>query len=153
VLEHDVVGATAFWLAARFAEPGIMRALADAGADPSIVMENGATPLIAATGARRRTEPGLAANPAEDERLVLEAARVAIDAGVDVNAVDATGNTALHTAARRRLDTVVRLLANSGAHLHAQNEDGQTPLTMAAGRGSDDNSTVELLRLLGATDR
>ena len=151
VLEHDVVGATAFWLAARFAEPGIMRALAERGADPSVVMADGATPLMAATGARRRTEPGLAANPAEEERLVLEAARVAIEAGVDVNAVDATGTTALHTAARRRLDTVVRLLANSGANLNAKNEAGQTPLTVAAGRGGDLNSTVELLRLLGAT--
>jgi len=151
VLEHDVVGATAFWLAARFAEPGIMRALAERGADPSVVMADGATPLMAATDARRRTEPGLAANPAEEERLVLEAARVAIEAGVDVNAVDATGTTALHTAARRRLDTVVRLLANSGANLNAKNEAGQTPLTVAAGRGGDLNSTVELLRLLGAT--
>ena len=75
VLQHDVVGATAFWLAAHFAEPGVMRALADGGADPRFVMENGTTPLMAAVAARRRREPGLAPNPAEDERLVLEAAQ------------------------------------------------------------------------------
>ena len=146
VLDHDVVGATAFWLAAHFAEPGIMRALADNGADPHAVIPDGTTPLMAAAAARRRREPGLAANPAEGERLVLEAARVAIDAGVDVNAADAAGNTALHTAARRRLDTVVRLLADSGADLHAVNDNGQTPLEVAAGGAGDDNSTVELLR-------
>ena len=146
VLEHDVVGATAFWLAAHFAEPGIMRALADNGAEPHAVIPDGTTPLMAAAAARRRREPGLAANPAEDERLVLEAARVAIDAGVDVNAADAAGNTALHTAASRRLDTVVRLLADSGADLHARNDNGQTPLVVAGGRGGGDNSTVELLR-------
>ena len=148
VLDHDVVGATAFWLAAHFAEPGILRVLADGGADPRIVMEDGTTPLIAAAAARRRREPGLAANPVADERLVLEAAKVAIDAGVDVNAADAAGNTALHTAAARRLDTVVELLADSGADLGALNDNGQTPLARARGRGGDDNSTVELLRRL-----
>ena len=151
VLEHDVVGATAFWLAAHFAEPGVMRLLADNGADAQIVMADGTTPLMAAAAARRRREPGLAANPAEDERLVLEAARAAIDAGVDVNAAGAAGNTALHTAASRRLDTVVRLLADSGADLHALNDRGRTPLAVAGGRGGGDNSTVELLRRLGAT--
>ena len=152
VLDHDVVGATAFWLAAHFAEPGIMRALTDGGADPQIVMEDGTTPLMAAVAARRRREPGLAPNPAEDERRMLEAARAAIDAGVDVNAADAAGNTALHTAARRRLDTVVQFLADSSADLHAVNDQGQTPLDVAAGRGGDDNSTVELLRRRGETD-
>ena len=151
VLDHDVVGATAFWLAAHFAEPGIMRALADNGAEPQIVMEDGTTPLMAAVAARRRREPGLAPNPAEDERLVLEATTAAIEAGVDVNAADAAGNTALHTAASRRLDTVVRLLVDSGADLDALNDQGQTPLALAGGRGGDDNSTVELLRRLGST--
>ena len=127
-----------------------MRALADSGADPIVVMEDGTTPLMAAAAARRRTEPGLAANPVENERLSLESARVAIDAGVDVNAVDEAGNTALHTAASRQLDTLVQLLAHSGANLNARNEEGQTPLTMAARRGDD--STTELLRRLGATE-
>ena len=150
VLQHDVVGATAFWLAAHFAEPGVMRALADGGADPRFVMEDGTTPLMAAVAARRRREPGLAPNPAEDERLVLEAAKVAIDAGVEVNAADTAGNTALHTAARRGLDAVVQLLADSGADLLALNGNEQTPLDVAGGRGGDDNSTVELLRRLAA---
>ena len=151
VLDHDVVGATAFWLAAHFAEPGIMRVLADGGADPHVVMQDGTTPLMAAAAARRRREPGLAANPVADERLVLEAAKVAIDAGVDVDAADAAGNSALHTAAARRLDTVVELLADSGADLGALNDNGQTPLAVAGGRGRGDNSTVELLRRLAAS--
>lgn len=151
VLEHDVVGATPFWLAAHFAEPAIMRALADHGAEPHVVVGDGTTPLMAAVAARRRREPGLAADPAEDERLVMEAARTAMDAGIDVNAVDSAGNTALHIAASRRLDTVVQLLADRGAELDALNDQGETPLARARGRGDDDNSTVELLRRLGAT--
>ena len=108
---------------------------------------------MAAVAARRRREPGLAANPAADERVVLEAARAAIDTGVDVNAADAAGNTALHTAARRRLDTVVRLLADNGADLHAENNSGQTPLAAAGGQAGDDNSTVDLLRRLDVAGR
>ena len=64
---------------------------------------------------------------------------------------DAAGNTALHTAAARRLDTVVQLLADSGADLNVLNDQGQTPLEVAGRRGGDDNSTVELLRRLGAS--
>ena len=46
---------------------------------------------------------------------------------------------------------MVQFLADSGANLNAYNEEGQTPLTMAAGRGdAEDNATVELLRRLGA---
>jgi ankyrin repeat protein len=33
----ELVGATPFWLAARFAEPGIMRQLLERGADPKVV--------------------------------------------------------------------------------------------------------------------
>ena len=79
VLEHDLVGATAFWLAAHFAELGIMRALADHGADLQVVMADRTTPLMAAAAPRRR-EPGLAAKRAEDERPVVGAAR-AIEPG------------------------------------------------------------------------
>ena len=150
-LRSSTIGATPFWLAARFAEPGIMRALADQGADTQHVMDDGTTPLMAATGARRRTEPGLAPNPVENERLVLEAARVAIEAGDDVNAADAEGDSALHTAAARRLESVIQLLADSGADLNARNAEGKTPLMLAGGSDGDDNGTVELLRRLGAS--
>ena len=51
----------------------------------------------------------------------------------------------------RRLDTVVQLLADSGADLGAVNDNGQTPLARARGRAGDDNSTVELLRRLAAS--
>jgi len=151
VLEHDVVGATAFWLAARFAEPGIMRAVAESGGAPGIVMEDGTTPLLAAIGARRRREPGLAANRVEDERLVRESVAVALEVGVEVNAADAEGNTALHVAARRRLDTVVQFLVDNGADVNAENAAGQRPLTLATGGDGAENSTMLLLRRLSET--
>lgn len=153
VLEHDVVGATPFWLAAHFSEPTIMRSLTDHGADASFAMMNGTTALHAATAARRRQEPGLTANAALNERRVLDAVMIALDHGTNIAAIDEKGNTVLHAAASRRLDTVVELLVGRGADLTAQNEDGKTPLALAAGSGDDgENLTVELLRRLGANN-
>jgi ankyrin repeat protein len=150
VLEHDVVGATSFWLAARFAEPDIMQILRDNGATSHLVMPDGTTPLMAATRARRRSEPGLTANPVEEERRILKAVQLAIEEGIDLNQADESGNAPLHTAASRRLDSVIQLLVENGATIDIKNEDGQTPLALAARRNIEDNSTVELLRRLGA---
>ena len=108
----------------------------------------------AATAARRRQEPGLTANATVNERRVLDAVTIALDHGIDIAAIDEKGNTVLHDAASRRLDTVVELLVRRGADLTAQNAEGQTPLALASGRGGDDaeNPTVELLRRLGANN-
>ena len=153
VLQHDVIGATAYWLAAQLAEPAIMRTLADHGADTHIVMPNGTNPLMAAIRARRRSEPGLTPNQAENESLILDAAGVAIEEGVDPNASDETGNTALHTAAARRLDSVIQLLVDNGADLNIENNDNQTPLALVDDRDSAESSTVQLLRTLGAINK
>ena len=104
--------------------------------------------------ARRRQEPGLTANATVNERRVLDAVTIALDHGIDIAAIDEKGNTVLHDAASRRLDTVVELLVGRGADLTAQNAEGQTPLALASGRGGDDgeNPTVELLRRLGANN-
>jgi ankyrin repeat protein len=154
-LEFNVVGATPFWLAARFLEPAIMRALLSSGADPLFAMKNGTTALMAATQGRRRTEPGFTADPVRDEALALEAAQIAVAAGVNVNAATTEGDTALHTAAQRRLNRVVQFLAERGAALDARNKAGQTPLAVASGGDNGPgraSSTADLLRKLGARD-
>ena len=108
---------------------------------------------MAAIRARRRSEPGLTPNQAENESLILDAAGVAIEEGVDPNASDETGNTALHTAAARRLDSVIQLLVDNGADLNIENNDNQTPLALVDDRDSAESSTVQLLRTLGAINK
>ena len=49
-LSAQLAGATPFWLAAKYAEVEIMHALADCGADPLLMPDNGITPLMAAAG-------------------------------------------------------------------------------------------------------
>jgi ankyrin repeat protein len=125
-----LVGATPFLLAARLGNLELMKVLASAGADLSVRLEDGRTPLIVAaqgetTGARAR---GGAAEP-----RALAAVKLLIELGADVNAVDRRGNTALHLVATRRpgFDTIVQVLADSGAKLELANSKGETPLVLA----------------------
>ena len=171
------IGATPYWLAAKFAEPEIMRALADAKANTRLPIKDGTTPLMAALmgaqgqGDRRdrfQTEVQMAAAAPGQETETVAAATAALELGADVNATSSTGDTALHTAATRGLLPVIKLLANAGAALDVKNKRGQTPLAAAASRrgpgafdgdnpaaaavASQTNRTVELLKSLGAAE-
>jgi len=154
VLPTPLVGATAFFLAAKFLEVDIMRLLAKGGADPRLGIMDGTTPLMAATGIgwgggvdrRGRDTSGLADPTFHDADRALEAARLALDLGADVNAANDAGDTALHGAASKGYDAVVQLLADQGARLEAKNKRGRTPLATAK------KSTADLLRKLGAKE-
>jgi len=164
------IGATPFWLAARFTETEIMRALIAGGADPQVTIPDGTTPLMAAAGlyARsrddrrgRRLDPSeLAAISAsgEDAQRSLEAAKFVFSLGADVNAANTAGDTAVHAAAARKEPPVVQWLAEQGARVDVSNKAGQTPLSIAntftradAEEGGIDTEMVEILQRLGAT--
>ena len=171
------VGATPFWLAARFLEVETMRVLAAAGADPRLPSRDGTTPLMAAAGQgynrgggsafiRDRRDfssynPGECAAlgstiPAAEERLARQAVAAALALGADVDAANDAGDTALHAAASHGMNSVIELLASRGADLRAENRRGQTPLALAVyadGIGGDRfvrEDTAALLRSLAA---
>ena len=122
-----IVGATPFWLAARFAEPDVMRLLAARGADPKFVLRNeyyvndfndrrtqATTAVMAALGiggGRAWVRP----DRAQLQMLILESVKLAIELGVDVNAANTDGRTALDIARASKLDSVVKFLADHGA--------------------------------------
>ncbi len=122
-----LVGATPFWLAARFAEPAVMRLLVKHGADPKFVLRNEyyvndfndrrtqeTTALMAAVGiggGRAWAQP----EPAQHEALILESVTLAMELGVDVNAVNTNGRTALDAARAFGLDSVAKFLVDHGA--------------------------------------
>ena len=160
-LPHQVVGATPFWLAASFREPSIMRVLAASGGDPLFAMEDGTTPLMAALkGGSTRGRSGIEVeDPEEETRLALEAVKLVVELGADVNAADQAGDTGLHMAAAGGLNAVVQFLADGGAKLDVKNKGGQTPLAMTDPRAAsrrrenvDLKSTADLLRALGAKE-
>jgi ankyrin repeat protein len=136
--DKKMIGATPFMLAAKDGEAEFMRTFAAAGADQSIVRIDGAPPLVvAALGEQRaRNAVTLTVDASgrinrEPERRALEAAKIVLELGGDVNGADKYGNTALHIAAQKRFESVIRLLVEKGARLEARNQLGDTPLALA----------------------
>jgi ankyrin repeat protein len=80
-------GATAFYVAAKSGDPEYMRVLADGGADPMIPNRFGITPLMVAAGMDtwEGETPGPYTGVPEAQRL--EAVKLAVELGNDVNAV------------------------------------------------------------------
>ena len=127
-------GATPFLLASATSDVALMRLLLELGADPAIANDEQTTPLIVACGIHVGSD---AANEfAGEESEVLEAARLLLKLGADVNAVDANGDTAMHAAALKNLPQVVEFLADHGAKVeiwNRRNRHGWTPLSIAQG--------------------
>jgi ankyrin len=155
--EH-VVGATPYLLAAAAPDPAVMRMLASAGANPKAATKDGLTPLMLAAGVARGQD-----FTDEDKRTSLDAVRIAVELGSDVNAANADGLTAMHGAAANGADGVVQFLAEKGAKLDVRDKYQQTPLSIATGErlpwipdGDElgeiiQPSTRDLLLKLGAT--
>ena len=76
------------------------------------------------------------------EEASLEAIKLCIEHGADVRAFNDLGETALHGAAQRGADKVVRLLAVQGATLDWKNRRGRTPLDDAIGQARDEGEDV-----------
>jgi uncharacterized protein len=128
----NTIGATPFLLAARSADFELMRELARLGADPKATTDDGATALIVAAGLGTRS-PG---EDAGTEEEVVEAMKVALDLGVDINAVDLNGETAMHGAAYKNYPGAVKLLAERRMDINVwnrKNKSGWTPLAIAQG--------------------
>jgi hypothetical protein len=65
---------------------------------------------------------------------LLDAVKLcAEELGMDVNAVNSMGLTAMHGAANRGSDDIIRYLAAKGARLDVKDKEGRTPLTWAGG--------------------
>jgi ankyrin repeat protein len=122
-------GATPFLLAAQHADVEMMRLLLEHGADLALTTTERQTPLMVASGVGIF---GLGASPGTNEEA-FEAVKLLLERGADVGAVDDHGDTALHGAALRGANDIVRALVERGASLTARNADGWTPLTVADG--------------------
>jgi ankyrin repeat protein len=126
------VRATPFLLASMTADVPLMKTLLSLGADPNILNASHSTPLMAAAGLGCLAPSEEAGT--EDE--AIEAVKLAIELGNDVNAVDDNGETAMHGAAYKNFPRVIELLAQKGAKVEVWNREdkyGWTPLSIAEG--------------------
>ncbi len=132
--KYNTKGATAFLMASATADVPYMKLLLELGADPSIANVDHCTPLMTACGIHVGSDQ--ATEVAGEEPEVLEAAKLLLKLGADVNAVDANGETAMHAAALKNLPKVVQFLADNGAKVEVwnkKNKFGSTPLMIAQG--------------------
>jgi ankyrin repeat protein len=142
-------GTTPFMRAARSGDAATMRVLLAAGADPKLTTKDGNNALLFAAGIGYRDK-----NTRGTDAEALEALKLCIDQGLDLSQTNGKGETALHGAANRGSDILVKFLVEHGAKLDAKSKSGFTPLDIAMGKDSfalpvPHDSTVALLRSLG----
>jgi ankyrin repeat protein len=154
-------GATPFLMASEVSSLRAMRALLDAGADPTITTEYGTNALLLAAGGGTDFARPRSLQEREDS---LEAVKMLVELGLDVNATGEFDWTAVHMASFQGLNDVVRYLVEEGADVNKMDRYGQTPLsisyaiiTVEAERAYEQSpkiyrpDTAELLLASGAT--
>jgi ankyrin repeat protein len=106
-------GATPFLRAAQSSDVDLMKLLVAHGADPKIATAHNDTALAVAAGI------GWVEGVTYEwsEKANIEAVKMCLDAGIDVNAQDDQGRTALHGAAHKGRTEVIQMLVDRGADL------------------------------------
>jgi ankyrin repeat protein len=122
-------GTTPFTRAARSADAELMHLLLDKGADPKLVGKDNQTALMVAAGVNYNDH--IKGTEAE----ALEAVKICVSLGLNVNAATDKGETALHGAAKRGADSITKYLIEKGANVNARNKRGFTALDLAMGKG------------------
>jgi ankyrin repeat protein len=128
-------GTTPLARAAKSNDLQLMRLLLDAGADPKLTLKDRTTVLTIAAAGGAVVGAYAVAIPVTEESSI-EAIKLCLDRGVDINAFNTQGTTAVHAAVQRGAEKVVRFLAEHGAKLDMKNKQGRTPLDIALGVGA-----------------
>jgi ankyrin repeat protein len=125
----DFTGQTPFLRAALAGDVTTMRLLLEHGADPNIATFGGTTPLMAAAGVNWVFFQTFD----EGQDQLLEAIKLCVSLGQDVNAANSMGIRAIHGAANRGSDAIVKYLVAQGARLDAKDKQGRSAYTWAQG--------------------
>jgi ankyrin repeat protein len=127
-------GTTPLARAAKSNDLQLMHVLLDAGADPKLTLKDRTTVLMISAAGGAVVGAYAVAIPVTEESSI-EAVKLCLERGVDINAFNTNGTTAVHSAVQRGAQKVVRYLAEHGAKLDMKNKQGRTPLDIAQGVG------------------
>lgn len=125
----DMTGQTPFLRAAISGDLKVLRLLLEHGADPSISTVGGTTPLMVAAG----VSWALAETWDEGAEALLETVKLTHSLGNDINAVNSMGLRALHGAANRGSNDIIRYLVDNGAKLDVVDKEGRSATDWAEG--------------------
>jgi ankyrin repeat protein len=125
-------GATPFLRAAKTGDVAMMRLLKEHGADPALTTKTQTTAVMFAAGP---ASGGLGGSFPVSDADKIAAIRFSVEQGVDINAVDGNGQTALHVAAGQSSERIVSALVEGGARVTIKDKQGRTPIDVARGIG------------------
>jgi uncharacterized protein len=150
----DFTGQTPFLRAALAGDITVMRLLLERGADPNIPTFSNTTSLMAAAGVNW----SVAQTYTESREGLMEAVKLCLEKGADVNVVNSMGFAALTGAVNRASDDMVEFLVKHGARMDVKDIEGRTLQDWAEGvflatvPPERKPSTIALLRKLAAED-
>jgi len=125
----DFTGETPFIRAAISGDVTVMKRLLAKGADPRLSTLQGTSALMAAAGINWVVSQTWTEGPEQ----LLEAVKLCVELGLDVNQKNSMGLQAIHGAANRGSNDIIRFLAANGAELDTPDREGRTPLEWANG--------------------
>lgn len=132
----NLAGVTPLILATATGDTSTMRILVEGRANPKLTMNDGTSLLMVAAGVGLEREGGGYSGSmisAETEKKLLEALKLAVNLGLDINAANQDGRTAAHGAAYLGANEIIKFLAEHGANLNAEDKYLQTPLSIVMG--------------------
>jgi uncharacterized protein len=127
-------GSTALYRAVRAIDLASVKLLVDAGANPSLALTDGSTPLMAAAGLGAPRGGDEEVSEAGDRNDPVDVIKVLVEKGADVNAANDAGMTPMHYAVQRGVDRIIEYLASKGARFDVKNKQGRSPADLARGR-------------------
>jgi ankyrin repeat protein len=127
-----VAGTTPFLRAAKSADLDVMKLLLEHGADPHLATSQGVDPLM--TAANLATKESDTTGRYKTQAQMIDAIRICMEQGLDVNARANDGRSAIFGAATFGLTEVVKFLAEQGAEVDYVDSKGLGPLDAAMGK-------------------